>query len=132
MRIISASFAIPLLATASCGKPHQGRALAVTDGCYYAGATPVLRIRAERGVFLIPGAVRDVRITSEKNDVNGVTSTMFEPGFELKTDPRLETTSQADFRDRVFLMMQPGTSVPTIMATSEPLGLVLLARGAEC
>lgn len=132
MKIARIASPLSLLLTASCGMLQPSPGLGVTDGCYYAGATPVLRVKSLHGTFLIPGTVREVRITPQKNDASGVTAAMFEPGFELKTSPRLETITPTDMRERIFLMMESGASVPTIMASSEPMGLVFLARGAAC
>jgi len=127
-----ALFLLPLLVGVSaCGVLSPASGAELTYGCYYVQGTPVLRVQDGRGTFLIPGDVRATRVSTQLRE--GEQEAIFEPGFRLQLRPSLKTVSPADLpQPRIYLLMKPGTSVPTVMVHTEPLGMVDLVRGEPC
>ena len=127
MKIAASLSALTISVAATACSPPAGKPL--TDGCYYAGAVPVLRVNGVKGDVLIPGDVGHVRVMADTSpDQAGVT---FEPGFHIVTGSPLKAQRSVDL-PRSSMMMKPLTSEPTIMAITEPSGLIDLVKGKRC
>lgn len=122
-----ASLALILPASMSGCSSHSSAPL--TDGCYYAGAVPVLRVTGVSGDLLIPGNVGRVRVSAYSSPSQaGVT---FEPGFYILSGPPLRVEKATEL-PRSSLMMKQSTAEPTIMAVAEPAGSIDLVKGKGC
>lgn len=127
MKIAASLLTLTIGVVATACSPPAGKPL--TDGCYYAGAVPVLRVNGVKGNILIPGDISRVRVIADASpDDAGVT---FEPGFHIVTGSPLKVQRSVDL-PRSSMMMKPLTNEPTIMAIAEPSGLIDLVKGTPC
>lgn len=117
--------------TASCDRAPFAMGLA--DGCYYVGDKPVFKIAGPRGRVLIPGEVQTFTVKAGTDSAGAYA--IFSPGFyfdeaDSKNDP-LTVGTNSD-RQPFRLVMQPGTSVPTVEMNWAAYGDENASLGKPC
>ncbi|WP_340316183.1 hypothetical protein [Rhizorhabdus argentea] len=129
MNTLRTSAMVVFLLATGCSLKPPPPGLDLTDGCYYVGSVPVLKIKDREGRFLIPGNMTKVQVDHE-HDENSATA-IFSPGFTLDREPSLKVRQQNQFPS-YYMMMKPYTATPVIMVPTDPLGLIDLERGTPC
>jgi len=99
------------------------------DGCYYAGSVAVLKVQGDKGTLMVPGDIQTVHVKPDAStEQAGVT---FAPGFRLHRGPPLTVSLVKDMPES-SMMMKPYSDRPTIMAITEPMGLIDIVQGPPC
>ena len=111
----------------SCGGPEPG--LMLTNGCYYASGRPIVRIKGNDGVVLVPGEVQTVRVSRRSDPAASMA--IFAPGFYLESRSDIRAVRQRQF-PRYHYMMSPGSGVPTILMPTVSEEIVPLSLGPPC
>ena len=101
----------------------------MADGCYYARGVAVLKVEGNKGTLLVPSNIHTVTVVPDSSEQQA--GATFTPGFHLHEGPSLTATRVTDL-PRSSVMMKPYTDRPTIMAITEPEGLIDLAQGPAC
>ena len=115
------------LILASCQPPAPGPEL--TDGCYYAGNQPVIKIVGDEGQILIPGNLNSVRVSRSRD--RNTSMAAFSPGFFIETESRMRVIRQNQF-PKYYYMISPFSRVPTILIPTESKELVQIRLGSNC
>ena len=125
---IAALTVVAAVAAGSSGcAPRPGKPLA--DGCYYADGVAVLKVQGHSGKLLVPGNIQTVAVVPDASaEQAGVT---FTPGFHLRVGPPLTALRVTSLRSS-SMMMKPDSDRPTIMAITDPMGLIDLTEGPAC
>ena len=74
----------------------------LTDGCYYAGSTPFIRIVGSKGTVLVPGEVSVVKVAVSKT--KDVSEAVFSPGFMTQNPTDLRTIRVTEFKEAYYMM----------------------------
>jgi hypothetical protein len=112
---------------ASCDS--RGPGMKLSNGCYYAGERPVIRIIGNEGTVLVPGNVQNVLVSRRADPAASVA--IFSPGFFIESPSNIRAVQQSQF-PRYHYMMSPSSSVPTILMPTTSEELIALALGAPC
>ena len=117
-----------MLGLASCSSSELPPASPLTDGCYYANTTPVLRVAGAKGDLLVPGNIRQV--TVERGAWQSDAWVIFRPAIQIQRNP-LSATVVPDL-DEIWMTMEPRTAAPTISTTTDEGTKLHLVRGQNC
>ena len=126
------NFAIASLALALMGCPRPqppGPGPELSDGCYFLGEQPVLKVSGAVAKVLIDGEVKQLKVgRSRTPDVNAA---IFSPGIRLREKP-LYLMLDPKF-PRAYYMMAPSAGAPRLMIpTASGTGVIVLTRGSNC
>ena len=113
----------------ACNFTPVGPGLELVDGCYYLESQPVLRVEGNQAELLIPSDVGTVAVDTAKD--RNASQAIFSPGFDLLKGPPLRAKMNARF-PKTYYMMDPFSSVPTILFPGESKDLIPLKRGSAC
>jgi hypothetical protein len=102
------------------------------EGCYYSGAgVAILDVHGDRGVVLIPGEVREVRLQRGRRWSGAYVDV--EPGFYLRGAEHREVSTGTDPVPRSFRFSFEETPVgPALMVNIEAYGEEPVRRGPPC
>lgn|GEM_PF-4620451 len=87
-----------------------------------------MRIEENHGELLIPGEVNEIEVETRRRDI---TQAIFSPGFDLVKGPPLSTKLNKQF-PKVYHMMDPLASVPTILVHGDANEVLGLKLGPSC
>lgn len=89
----------------------------------------MLKVQGHIGKLLIPGNIQTVAVTPET--LEGQEGVKFSPGFHLREGRTLTAVRVTNLQSS-SMMMKPYADRPTIMAITDPMGLIDLVQGPSC